>query len=89
MFGIRKINFPSLVLYQYDMRNTDPGPTMANLSYNSLLFETLNEAEEEIEYITKWYRKYRIDSEFEPFEPFELTEDDFHEMTVTALKWKK
>jgi hypothetical protein len=88
MFGIRKVNYPTLILCRCDPRSIDPGPSISGLSYNTRVFNTLDEAEKEINQIYKWYKRYHLTLD-NKFESFELSNEDKHEMTVTALKWKK
>lgn len=77
-----------LILRRHDPRANDPGPTIGGLYYTTWIFKTSEEAKKEINRIIEWYQKYRLMVDRD-FEPFELTDNDKHEMTISALKWKK
>lgn len=88
MFGIRKKLYPTLILCHSEARAIDPGPSISGLFYKTCVFETLDEAEKELNRITEWYQRYHI-TEYGKFESFKLSNNDIHEMTITALKFKK
>lgn len=85
-FGIRLIHHPSLILQRYHPAAIDPGPTIGGMTHNIWISNDSSVAEHQIVQILNWYKKHRLASN--QFEVFELSDDDHHEMNISALKRK-